>query len=151
MGRLADRCRRHGFLVLALVAGPLVSAALPVATRLAGHQLPQSSLDRSALLASLLLAPVLEELVFRGGIQPAVDRTRIGRIRWAGVTLGNVSTSLLFAAAHLFVAPPGLAAGVFFPSLVFGRLAQLYPTLLPCICMHAWYNVCFMVASRVTS
>jgi membrane protease YdiL (CAAX protease family) len=146
VSRLADLCRCHGFLILAVLAGPLVSQAMPLAARLIHHELPHSSLDPATLVTSLLLAPVLEELVFRGGVQSALDVTRLGRIRRAGVTLGNVFTSALFAVAHLFVAPAWFAASVFLPSLVFGRLAQLYRTLLPCILMHVWYNACFIWA-----
>jgi len=98
------------------------------------------------LATSLVLAPVLEELVFRGGLQPVVDRTRLGRKRWAGITVGNAFTSVLFAAAHLFTGPPWLAAGVFFPSLVFGRLAQIYPTLVPSVLVHAWFNACYLLS-----
>lgn len=109
--------------------------------------LPHRSPSRSALVIVLLLAPVLEELVFRGGIQDVLDRTPWGRFALLGrVSVGNVLTSLLFSAAHLMIAPAGLAAAIFFPSLVFGRLKQLYPSLLPAMLVHAWYNACYLIA-----
>ncbi len=112
--------------------------------------LPHPSSGWSALATSLLLAPVLEELVFRGGIQDVLDRTPWGRLAvLGGVSVGNVLTSLLFSAAHLMMAPAWLAAAIFFPSLVFGRLKQLYPSLLPAMLVHAWYNACYLTAGTV--
>lgn len=146
MGRLAD-ARRHRFLILALLAGPIGSAALHLAAQAAALRLPAISLDGMALVKALLLAPVLEELVFRGGVQSLLDRTAAGRGLIApGVTVGNVLTSALFAAAHLWVAPPALAAAIFLPSLIFGRLRQLYSSLLPAMLVHAAYNACYLGA-----
>lgn len=140
------RFRRHRFLILALFAGPLGSLALHMASHLGGMKLPHLNSGGSTLVTSLFLAPVLEELVFRGGVQDVLDRTALGRLRvLRGVGVGNVLTSVLFAAAHLMVAPPWLAATVFFPSVVFGRLKQLYSSLLPAMLAHAWYNACFLI------
>lgn len=146
MHHLAE-VRRHKFLILALLAGPLVSAGLRLASHLGAVRIPQPNLGWATLLNLLLLAPALEEVVFRGGVQGALDRTPFGRIRVAGsVNVGNALASVLFSAAHLLVDPPWLAASVFFPSLVFGRLKQLYPSLLPAMLVHAWYNACYLTA-----
>jgi uncharacterized protein len=143
--RHAAPFRRHGFLCLALLVGPICGWALHMASRLGMVEVPRVSLGWAALAASLVLAPVLEELVFRGGIQSWLDGTSPGRREVArGLTVGNLSTSVLFAAAHLAVLPPWLAASIFFPSLVFGRLKQLYPSLLPAMLVHAWFNACYL-------
>lgn len=150
MNHLAD-LRRHRFLVLAVVLGPVGGSALIIASHLSSLQLPQLSDDCATLVSLLLLAPVLEELVFRGGIQDALDRTALGRPGLpGGVSVGNLLTSAIFAAAHLLVSPPWLAASIFVPSVVFGHLKQLYPSLLPAMLVHAWYNLCYLTAgSRV--
>ena len=146
--RLAD-LDRHRFLILALLVGPLVSSALYIASRLGALDVPRLGFDWTTLVNTLLLAPVLEELVFRGGVQSVLDRTTFGRLGiLRGVSVGNVLTSILFAAAHLLVNPPWLAASIFFPSLVFGRLKQLYPSLLPAMFVHAWYNLCYVAAGN---
>jgi membrane protease YdiL (CAAX protease family) len=138
--------RRHRFLAAAVLAGPVGSWLLQLAPNVAGLSMPRPGLAWTALLGSILVAPVLEELVFRGGVQEALDRTSWGRRRpVTGLSVGNLATSLIFAAAHLLVVVPWLAAGVFFPSLVFGRLKQLYPSLLPAMLVHAWYNACFLL------
>jgi membrane protease YdiL (CAAX protease family) len=150
VSRLAD-VRRHRFLILALLAGPLAISGLRIASHLGALEIPRRSLDWATVVNLLLLAPVLEELVFRGGVQGALDRTPFGRRYLAGgVSVGNALASALFSAAHLLVDSPWLAASIFFPSLVFGRLKQLYPSLLPAMLVHAWYNACYLIAGNLT-
>jgi membrane protease YdiL (CAAX protease family) len=135
---------RHGFLVLAVLAGPLGVAALH-AGRHFGLQLPVPAPAALTILTFLLLAPILEEIVFRGGLQEVLDRTALGKLApVANVTVGNVVTSAAFAAAHLLTAPPWLAAAVFLPSLLLGRVKQLCSTLAPVVLLHAWYNGCYL-------
>jgi membrane protease YdiL (CAAX protease family) len=132
-----------------VLAGPLGSWALHLVSKLDGLSMPRPALAWTALFSSLLIAPVLEELAFRGGVQEVLDRTALGRLRPVrGLSVGNLLTSVLFAAAHLAVTLPWLAVGVFFPSLVFGRLKQLYRSLLPAMLVHAWYNACFLLMLR---
>lgn len=148
--RLRTHIARHRFLILASLAGPLGSSALYFAPHLGLPEMPRPGLGWATLGNALVLAPVLEELVFRGGIQGVLDRTRFGASAAAvGVTVGNLLTSVLFSAAHLITAPAWLAAGVFLPSLVFGRLKQLYPSLVPAMLVHAWYNACYLAATLV--
>lgn len=139
---LRAHLRRHGFLVLALLAGPLGYAT----ARLGWLGASPPILDGATLVNALLLAPVIEELIFRGGLQGLLDRTRFGGTSRGGVSVGNVLTSVAFSAAHFAVMAPALAVGVFLPSLVFGRLKQLYPSLLPAMLVHAWYNACYLAA-----
>ena len=140
---------RRGFLVLALLAGP-VGAAVLAAAALLGLHVPLPARSASTVVTFLLLAPVLEEIVFRGGIQEMLDRTAQGqRVLVAGLTVGNVVTSALFSAAHLASSPPWLAAAVFVPSLLLGRLQQLSRSLVPVVLVHAWYNACYLSLAAV--
>ena len=134
---------RCGFLLFAVLAGPLGAAALYAAAH-AGLQLPLPG-PAAGIVTFLLLAPVLEEIVFRGGVQEMLDRTALGRRALGGVTLGNAATSALFAAAHLLSAPPWLAAAVLLPSLVLGRVKQLTSSLVPVVLLHAWFNACYLL------
>jgi len=136
--------------VLSLLAGPVGGLALYVGDHLGALALPHARFGWAGLAISLLLAPMLEELVFRGGIQDALDRTPWGRLCvFGGLSVGNVLTSLLFSAAHLMAAPAWLAGAIFFPSLVLGRLKQLYSSLVPVVLVHAWFNVCYLTAGAV--
>jgi len=89
----------------------------------------------------VLLWPVMEEVVFRGALQPILTGLRWGRLRLAGLTAANVVTSLLFAVAHLFSHPPLWAALVVFPSLIFGYFSDRHDSLLPPVLMHVAYNL----------
>jgi len=125
----------------ALLAGPicwliLISVGLPV-------------VGPPALLFWLkltILMPVLEEIVFRGGIQTAlISRSRPAFAKaWAGFSFANLITSVLFASMHLISQPPLWAALVFIPSLVFGWARDRYNAVLPCVLLHAVYNSGFV-------
>lgn len=91
----------------------------------------------------LLLAivyPVLEEIVFRGGLQPLLLRNRrLAQQRW-GLSGANLVTSLIFAAFHLVAHAPLWAAAVLLPSLVFGYFRDRYHSLAAPIVLHVFYN-----------
>jgi len=91
-----------------------------------------------------LLMPVLEEIVFRGGLQAGLySRNPFSRSK-AGISLANLITSVVFAALHLISQPPAWAALVFIPSLVFGWARDRYDRVLPCVLLHAVYNAGFV-------
>jgi len=123
----------------AILAGPvcwliLVSVGLPVVG-------PPTFIF---WLKLTVLMPVLEEIVFRGGIQAALISKPLFARRWGGVSLANLITSLLFAALHLVSQPPLWAALVFIPSLVFGWARDRYNAVLPCVLLHSVYNSGFV-------
>ena len=96
-------------------------------------------LELSALTA-LLIAPVAEELFFRGVIQEALLRR--------GISTGKaiVLTALLFAAAHLYAASPGHAFATVLPALFIGVVYQqtrrygLFAALASAIALHSLFN-----------
>ena len=126
-------------LVLALVPGllVLVSVAMDFLNAVAPLSRWEESLferHRSASLPAVVsicvLAPVLEEMLFRG----LVLRGFLERFpRWYAI----VASAILFGAAHLniyqFVV--GLVLGV-----LLGWLYERTRSLLPCIALHAGYN-----------
>jgi len=93
-------------------------------------------------LLLIVLYPLLEELVFRGLIQGECIRMSMLRQQFSGITLANFLTSTVFAAAHLFTHPFGMAVLVFLPSLAFGYFRDRYEGwLLPSILLHIYYNL----------
>jgi membrane protease YdiL (CAAX protease family) len=86
-----------------------------------------------------LLFPVAEELLFRGLIQELV-RNHVSKAAYGPLTLANLLTSVLFAAAHLFYHAPLWAALVFFPSLVFGFFKERTDALTAPVILHVFYN-----------
>ncbi|MDF1578648.1 MAG: JDVT-CTERM system glutamic-type intramembrane protease [Desulfobulbales bacterium] len=99
----------------------------------------------SQILLLLLAYPVLEEIVFRMGLQGMLARTGIGVKSRAGISIANLGASLIFAAFHLLSQPFALGAAIFFPSLIFGFFRDRYGSILPGIILHCWYNASFIV------
>jgi len=122
-----------------LVAGPLCWLALDL--------IGQPHVGPPPLLMWLklsLLMPVLEEIVFRGGIQSALYGRQIFRKSWFGISIANLLTSVVFAAMHLISQPPLWAALVFVPSLAFGWARDRYISVVPGIILHSVYNAGFV-------
>ncbi len=91
-----------------------------------------------------LIYPILEEIVFRGGLQTLLlERTALHK-KLLGVSGANIVTSLLFAAAHLMHQSVLWASLVFIPSIIFGWARERYDSVLPSILLHAFYNVGFV-------
>lgn len=91
------------------------------------------------LLIFLVLAPVCEELFFRGFLQDWLKR----RISCAfyGITCANVITSVLFASVHLFSWTPMHSLLVFIPSVALGLLYDRTGRLIYVILLHSSYNL----------
>lgn len=88
----------------------------------------------------VVIYPVLEEIVFRGGLQGwLLDRPKFDR-QCCGLTLANLLTSLVFTALHFLNHPPLWAALVLFPSLVFGWSRDRHASLSGAIVLHVFYN-----------
>ena len=94
--------------------------------------------DLSLLMSLVVLYPIVEEIVFRGFIQPFLAK-RLSQ-RWSVFSVANVLTSLLFVAVHLINHPPLWALAVFGPSLVFGYSQERYNHLVAPIILHCSYN-----------
>jgi membrane protease YdiL (CAAX protease family) len=100
----------------------------------------------TGLLVLLLLAPLVEETVFRLGLQ----RWLQGRInaRIGPLSLANLLSSVVFAGLHVLRHGAPLMALTMMPALVFGWAWEnsggrlRYPVLI-----HGWYNLCLVVPS----
>lgn len=93
----------------------------------------------AAVIATCVLAPVLEEMLFRGVLLSAfLERYP----RWAAISY----SALFFGAAHLNVYQFVLA---FLLGLGLGWLYERSRSLIPCIALHAGVNVSVTVMARV--
>jgi len=99
--------------------------------------------DLSVLLSLVLLYPCVEEIIFRGFIQPFLAK-RLPQ-RWSIFSLANVLTSLLFVLAHFINHPPVWALAVLIPSLVFGYIQERTNNLAAPIALHCTYNAGFFL------
>lgn len=121
-----------------------------------GHMTPTDE-SPLALLLFILVYPVLEECVFRGMIQPFIQRhwrahwqlsPRWRLLLWSknkpALSAGNLITSGLFTAVHIVGRGPQLFSwGVFFPSLVFGYFRDRQDTVVGATVLHIAFNAAF--------
>jgi membrane protease YdiL (CAAX protease family) len=96
--------------------------------------------DPRQLLLVGLVYPVLEELVFRGALQGWLRKQEWGTRQQSGMTLANLVTSAVFAAAHVLQRASIGAAAVFVPGLIFGYFRDRYGNLYASIALHIFYN-----------
>ena len=83
----------------------------------------------TTMLLSWLVGPFIEELVFRGLLQPALERT------W-GWALGSVINGLIFAAMH-----PSHFVAAAIGSVVMACVWRRTRSLRDCIVVHVGYNI----------
>lgn len=84
----------------------------------------------SLVLSVVAIAPVVEELVFRGLLLPGIARG-------SGVLVGIAISTLGFALSHVLPAPVAVA---FVGGLLFATVTYRTRSLLPAIAMHAAHN-----------
>lgn len=137
----AGRAFRDPLFLVALAAGPvawgILAIFLPVTT-----DLGWPATRPWFFLSVVLVYPVLEEIVFRGLLQGWLLERNWGRSRLGPVTAANAIAALLFALAHLVHQPPGWAAAVILPALVFGYFRERHG-LWTAIVLHVLYNAGF--------
>lgn len=123
------------------IAGPVVWVLM----LLAGIPRAEGAPSLRLLLIVVLVSPVLEEIVFRGGLQAWLfDKSFFRHSIGAGVSVANLITSLIFAAFHAFSQPWIWAASIVLPSLVFGWARDRTGSIAPSIILHIWYNLGFV-------
>lgn len=97
-----------------------------------------SQLDTYYLIGVIVIIPVVEEMIFRGFLQPLIaKRYNQTMIK---ISLANLITSSIFALLHLFTHPLSMALYTFIPSLIFGYTKERYKRLMPSIILHSSYN-----------
>jgi membrane protease YdiL (CAAX protease family) len=84
------------------------------------------------ILTAGTLAPVVEELFFRGWLQHVIAQDLDARRKW----LAPVIAALAFASVH----PPASFPAVFSLGLVVGALYARTNSLAPCVAAHAAHN-----------
>jgi membrane protease YdiL (CAAX protease family) len=96
------------------------------------------------LVHHLLFVALPEEYLFRGVLQPALDRPAGPRFELLGAPFGRgaVLAAALFALAHVAFDPGHSPArlDVFFPALWFAWLRARTGSIVPCVVFHALAN-----------
>lgn len=142
-----------GFLAL-LAAMPMVLGSSAICMIIAkmleqpaptvGHEMLKTLLDSTDPLATalmvtsaVLVAPILEEIIFRGLVQTALLAWLGPQSRWLMLLIA----SAVFALIHGSVASWHVLPGLFILGLVLGWLYEKYNSLLPAIVLHTLFNL----------
>jgi uncharacterized protein len=112
-------------------------------TPMIGHQMLEQMRSQESVLplvmllvSAVVVAPLLEELVFRGLLQTALLNTLGPQRRWLILLLA----SILFASTHLGAAIWQSLAALTVLSMVLGFLYERTGSLWPSILVHAGFN-----------
>lgn len=141
-----------GFLVMFLpvlgLQAILVKLVMEYQHRLIDDVLADRSVGQFmvAMLAAVIIAPVLEELIFRNFLQggmEVLERYLITDENWSFGTLPIIASSLLFAGVHWGQGPA--AVPLFFFALMLGYLYYQTHRVLPVIIAHAALNLFSMI------
>ncbi len=99
------------------------------------------------VLVLLVIAPLVEETLFRTGLHEWLLRPRAARAVLAPIA--NALTAIAFAAFHLAAHADLLAALTVLPALLIGAVYQRHRRLLPCIALHALFNGLWLLGAGV--
>ncbi|MFK7893428.1 MAG: JDVT-CTERM system glutamic-type intramembrane protease [Granulosicoccus sp.] len=136
-----NRFWRDSLFWLALALGPVAWLIIAITISPVATGFPSPEI----LFWAVLVLPALEEFVFRGTLQPwLISLSASFAKNKCGLTLANVTTSILFAAAHLASQSAVWAALIFMPSLVFGATRDRYGSIYAPIVLHVFYNAGFI-------
>ena len=116
-------------------------------TMAAGAAAPGLGAMAVAVVMSVVIAPLLEETVYRGLLQTSLLSWLGAARRWAAVGLAAAAFSVVHAPGASGV---GLA-GLFVLGLVLGVLYERTGSLLPCVVAHAGYNAATIAAGLLTA
>ena len=94
--------------------------------------------DLKLFFTLILLYPILEEILFRGLIQPTIAKQFSKN--WLMISQANLITSALFVSLHFINHPPLWALAVVIPSITFGYIQERVNHILAPITLHTTYN-----------
>jgi len=89
------------------------------------------------VVSAVVLAPLLEEVIFRGLVQTALLSWAGPQHRWSVVLIA----AALFALVHGDVATWHVLPGLFILGLILGWLYEKHGSLLPGVVLHALFNL----------
>ena len=124
------------------IIGALFVWAVAVSFGIASSSVPVlHSLDWMLFLTLCIVAPVLEELVFRGLIQGHLRQFDWGQRAVLGISAANFLTSLLFMLLHGLTRDGYSALLVFLPSIYLGLVRDRTRSIAMCILIHVLWNL----------
>ncbi len=141
-------CSRRGVARVGWLGGPLLASVALGMHHIGFWRFHMQDATVPTVALTLVLAPLLEELAFRGGLQELLrsgfrvfevaDRQPLS---WA-----NLLTTVVFCACHLPSHSVQLALAIAIPSIFLGYLFEITRSLTLCVAMHMWFNTCLLMA-----
>ncbi|MDR3280840.1 MAG: CPBP family intramembrane metalloprotease [Synergistaceae bacterium] len=130
------RVSRHNFAECFVATVVILASLTVISLNWPGEYLPRRLPMRNALdlASSGIAAAVIEEIFFRGWLQPMFRKTM-------GAVASIVLTSAIFAASHVFVARAVFIFAVFFPGCVMGILRERHGNIATSTLFHASGNL----------
>jgi membrane protease YdiL (CAAX protease family) len=110
-----------------------LQSALDFLPDLAGEELLDFIRHRWGYLVVCILAPLAEEVIFRGAVLRTMLEHWEGNKRWTAITI----SALLFALAHM---NPAQMPHAFLLGLLIGWLYERSRSLIPCVVLHCANN-----------
>lgn len=110
-----------------------LQSVLDFLPNLAGKELLDFIQHRWGYLVVCILAPLAEEVVFRGAVLRTMLEHWEGNKRWTAITI----SALLFALAHM---NPAQMPHAFLLGLLIGWLYERSRSLIPCVVLHCANN-----------
>jgi membrane protease YdiL (CAAX protease family) len=133
-----------------LIAAPSTSTRRAAAGLLVITLAGACAMAPTHVLWLLVVTPVLEEIVFRAGLQE--ELLRQARLRVAmGAVSANLLTALAFGVAHMALSPGLLAGLTVLPALLIGAVYQRQRRVVPCIALHALFNAIWLLSAGVSN
>ncbi len=129
-----------GLFYLALLLGP-IGAALFISF----STIHISNFSLWFLVSTIVIYPVLEEIIFRGQLQAWLLKKPTMQPACCGISIANLITSLLFTSLHILYRLNIVNALIIIPSLIFGFFYERYSSVIPSIVLHICYNVSLLV------
>ena len=141
LGLLAGLAMTMGLITVVSAVGEAFGCKAPEI----GHKMLEVMRDSDSVWASAALifsavavAPVVEEIIFRGLVQSVLLELFGRGRRWLVV----FCAAALFASVHVDPASWQTLPGLFVLGMVLGWLYERHGSLLPCVLVHAGFNMC---------
>lgn len=97
---------------------------------------PSWEVTAALVISAIVVAPVIEEMVYRGIVQTSISNALCTDHRFQAILL----TSILFALIHGGAVPWPFLPGLLVVGMVLGYVYERSGSLLPCILVHSAFN-----------
>ncbi|AUR52487.1 JDVT-CTERM system glutamic-type intramembrane protease [Aquella oligotrophica] len=143
--KLLTKTRSHHSILLAsfIILSPLILLFLISYVKLA---LPIVNSDLTSIIKLLVIAPILEEVVFRGLLQDFIKKITVSKLTCYFIV------NIIFALLHYKNSYDILyLSGVFISGLIFSTIKDYYKKISVAIICHAYFNLIYLIITQYSN